>query len=387
MKFSCTQENLKYGLNIASPVAAKNTTLPILNNVLVKAEEGGITLMTTNLELGIKCVIRGKVEDKGTYTVNSKLLNEYVNLLPNDTVEVALEDDALEVHCLNYDTKIKGVDAEEFPLLPEVSKKEPFTCLSEELLKGLSQIHFATSLNDSRIEISGVYFNFSGDTLTLAGTDSYRLAEKKIILEGTGQEDKDFILPAKTVSELIRVLSNLRSTNEEKGDEEDTTKKTEIYFEDNQVLFSIDAVSIISRVIEAQFPNYTQIIPTSHSTKALISIDEFAQAVKTTSLFAQTGIFDVHLQLKNNTLIITSTNAQLGENKVEVKAAIDGDDNEITVNYRYLLDGLSNLDATQVQFEMTDSESPCVLRPAESLEGNTPIALEDYIYIIMPLKQ
>ncbi|MBD3359432.1 MAG: DNA polymerase III subunit beta [Candidatus Buchananbacteria bacterium] len=387
MKITCTQENLNQGLNIVSHIASKNTSLPILNNVLIKAEKGILNLTTTNLEIGINCQIRGKIEKDGSYTVHSKLINDYVNLLPNQKVLLEQKDDNLEIKTEQQETKIKGNSPEEFPLIPQVTRSEVYSCKINEILKAFSQVLLAVSVSETRPEISGVYFNFKEDLLTLATTDSYRLAEKKIKLKEKVKTEKEVIIPAKTIQELFRILSNLTGQNERVSDEE-SNSGLEIYFEDNQVLFVFDNVELVSRIIEGQYPNYQQIIPSDYKTKAIVNINDLIKATKTAALFSRTGIYDINLELDKNGVTVSSTNNQLGENRSKVESIVTGEDNKIIINYRYLLDGLQNIDASQLIFEMSDESNPCVIKPAESLpEGEEPIASEDYLYIIMPIKQ
>ena len=388
MKITCTQENLNQGLNIVSHIASKNTSLPILSNVLIKADKGILSLTTTNLEIGINCIVRGKIEKEGSYTVGSKLFNDYINLISNQKVDLELKDDFLEIKTEEQDTKIKGNSAEEFPLIPQVEKKNPFICKISDVLKALSQVLFAVSVSETRPEISGIYFNFSEDQLTLAATDSYRLAEKTIKLKEKVKAVKDVIIPARTIAELFRILAAYGLDQEISLEENKDNNLLEIYFEDNQVLFSFASVELVSRIIEGQYPNYKQIIPTSHKTKAVIGISDFIKAVKTAALFSRTGIFDINLEFKGGKLIVTSTNNQLGENKSKIESKVEGEDNKIVINYRYLLDGLQNIDSSDVIFEMTDINNPCILKSAESLnEKKEAIAAEDYLYIIMPIKQ
>lgn len=386
MKITCTQENLNQGLNIVSHIATKNTTLPILNNVLVKAEKGVINLITTNLEIGINYQLRGKVVKEGSYTINSKLINDYVNLLANQNFDLELKNDQLNIKTEKQEANIKGNSPEEFPLIPQVDKKNPYICKINQLLKAFSQILFAVSVAETRPEISGVYFNFNEGTLTLAATDSYRLAERQVPLLEKSKQAKEVIIPAKTTQELYRILSNYSNGLDLEDNNE--ANKIEIYFEDNQVLFVFDNVEIVSRIIEGQYPNYKQIIPTTYKTKAIVEVNDLIKAAKTAALFSRTGIFDINLELTTKGLRVSSTNNQLGENNSEVESTVEGDENKIIINYRYLLDGLQNMDSTQVIFEMNDPANPCVLKPAESLpEGKEPIAGQDYLYIIMPIKQ
>lgn len=387
MKLTCTQENLKRGLNTVSHIASKNTSLPILSNVLLKAERGVVSLITTNLEIGIRCLVRAKIYKDGAYTINSKLLTDFINLLPNEKIELELKEDVLEVWTENQETKMKGDSAEEFPLIPQVNRGNAYICRVEELLKAFTQVLFAVSVSETRPEISGVYFNFKDNALTIAATDSYRLAEKKIKLNESVKEEKEVIIPARTVQELFRILSSYASSSISEEEPVDL-EKIEIYFEENQVLFVFNNIELVSRIIEGQYPNYKQIIPTNNKTRAVVNIAEFVKATKTASLFSRAGIYDVNLELKEDKIVVFSTNNQMGESKSKVNGKIEGDSNKVVINYRYLLDGLQNIDSTDVIFEMIDAANPCVLRPAESLdEKKEAIADQDYLYIIMPIKQ
>ncbi|OGY41108.1 MAG: DNA polymerase III subunit beta, partial [Candidatus Buchananbacteria bacterium RBG_13_39_9] len=372
--------------SIVSHIASKNTSLPILNNVLIKAEKGGLSFLTTNLEIGIKCQVRGKIEKEGSYTVNSKLLAEYINLLSHQKIEIELKNDTLEINTEQQNAKIKGNNAEEFPLIPQIERKNPYLIKIDDLVEALSQVLFAVSVSETRPEISGVYLNFSDNILTLATTDSYRLAEKQIKLKEKAKVEKEVIVPAKTAQELMRILSSVSLAESEQGAE--ANNDVSIYFEDNQVLFAVDNIELVSRVVEGQYPNYKQIIPASYKTTSVINIADFIKAVKTAALFSRTGIFDINVEFKGGKLIVSSTNNQLGENKSKIDVKTEGEDNKVVINFRYLLDGLQNVDSTNVIFEMIDANNPCVLRPAESLpENKSPIAAQDYLYIIMPIKQ
>ncbi|HEX9664359.1 MAG TPA: DNA polymerase III subunit beta [Patescibacteria group bacterium] len=367
MKFTSTQENLNQGLMIVSHIAAKTTSLPILNNVLIKAGGGVIQLETTNLELGVTCQVRGKVEAEGSFTVGAKLFADYVNLLPRENVNIELNDQTLKVSCKNYQTKINGAPAEDFPLIPQLEKKEPAKLKIADFKKALSQVVFAAALDETRPEINGVFLNFKGNKLTLAATDSYRLAEKVLNLDQGLAGDKNLIVPLRTFQELQRILTD--------GLEGDTI---EIYLGDNQILFLFNGVELISRLVEGKYPDYKQIIPTDFKTTAVASVSELAKVIKTASLFCRTGINDINLKVIPNKVTVSSANSQLGENRTEIETETSGDDNEIVFNFRYLLDGLNNIDTNEVELKIIDPNSPGLLK---SREG------QDYVYIVMPIKQ
>ena len=377
MKISSLQENLKNSLFVVSHVASKNINLPILNNIMIEAKEKNIKLIATDLEIGIKCLVRGKVEKEGAFTVDSKVISDYITLLPNKKVDIEKKENKLIIKGENYKTIIQGQAADEFPLIPKINKKTHYKVKTNDFKKALTQVIFAVSTSETRVELSGALFVFNKNTLTLAATDSYRLAEKeiKITTNATSEGDKKIIIPAKTLQELIRILSGIREENI--GEE---SEEVQFYILENQILFIIGQIELTSRLIEGQYPDYKQIIPTSSETKININRHELIRAVRAAAIFSKAGINDINLDfpLNKNKVVVSSASSQTGENTAELEATINGKDNGMVVNYRYLLDGLNNIDSENVKIEVTNNNTPCVLKPEKE---------EDYLYIIMPIKQ
>lgn len=374
MKIYSLQENLKAGLLKVSHLAGKNINLPILNNVLIKADENNIKLITTNLEIGIVCEVRGKIEKEGAFTVDSRLLTDCISLLPNKKIGLEQKEGNLVVDGENFKVKIKGQLADEFPLIPTVERNKPYILETEAFKKALSQAVFAVSTAESRLELTGVLFSFLGNQLILTATDSYRLAEKKVNLISNNKEERKVIVPPKTLQELLRILTTSQQ------DEMEEQKQIEFYLSDNQILFHYGTTDLISRLIEGQYPDYQQIIPTVSKTRVIIERTELVRAAKMASLFSKTGINDINLDFPagKNQLIISSISSQTGENITTLPAKTSGPDNSIVLNFRYLLDGLNNIDSEMVKLEIIDANTPCLLRPEKE---------NDYLYIIMPIKQ
>lgn len=375
MKISSLQENLKTSLFIVSHIAGKNINLPILNNILIEALDGKIKLVSTDLEMGIVSVVRGKIEEEGTFTVEAKILSDYVSLLPNKKVDITKKENKLKIECDNYKTSIKGQEAEEYPLIPQVERNEYYKVGIHDFKQALSQVIFAVSTSETRIELSGVLFDFNTKNLTLAATDSFRLAEKKIEIKTNTKEEKKIIIPAKTLQEVLRILSSLK--NESLNEDE---KEIIFYVSDNQILFILGTTELVSRLIEGQYPDYQQILPTEAKTKAIINKNELLRAVKAASLFSKSGVNDINLDfpLGKNKLVITSASGQSGDNITELDASIKGADNGIVVNFKYLLDGINNIEGDNIIIQVVDGETPCLLKG----ENNG-----SYSYIIMPIKQ
>lgn len=377
MKISTLQENIKQGLLAVGHIAGKNINLPILNNVMIEAGEGKIKLITTNLEMGAVKTIRGKIEKEGSFTVDSKIFSDYISLLPNNKIEIEVKDGGLVVKTEGYKTKIVGQEAKDFPLIPSIDKNIFYNIDAEELKDSLSQVVFATATSESRIELSGVLFSFGKDKLTLAATDSYRLAEKEIPVKTNNDQEveKNVIVPARTVQELVRVLSGMKD-----GGIEDDDKELKIYLSENQIMFSVGGMELISRLIEGQYPDYKQIFPQSSKTEIIINRSQIIRAAKASSLFSKTGVNDVGLDFSvdKNKTIVSSTSSQTGESVAEIDSSIKGENNNVVINYRYFLDGLNNIDDENVKVAIVDPNTPCIIRP-EKTKG--------YLYIIMPIKQ
>jgi len=367
MKFTCTQENLNHGLALVSRVASKNVALPILNNVLIIAENGLVKLQTTNLELGVTVAIRAKIDVTGRYTVQSRLLNDFVAFLDHEQVIVELTDAGLNITSGHSKTSIKGLSAEEFPVLPVVELAQTTTIPANQLLTALAGVTMAVANDESRPEISGVYIHLEGDIMTVAATDSYRLSERKITILSAVKQTQSIILPARTAQELSRLLPA------------DDTVVT-IQVGENQLHVSFDDLSIVSRVIEGQYPDYKQIIPQQWHTKVTIPKDEFINHLKSASLFCKSGINDVTLEIDPaaKALRFTAANSQLGEHRSDLSASVEGNQLEMVFNYRYLLDGLGALQGDEISLECTDANGPGLLHGAQA---------ERELYLVMPIRQ
>jgi len=386
MKFSCTQENLNGGLSAVSHIASKNINLPILNNILIKAEDGLIKLLATNLEIGVTCTIRGKVEEEGSFTVPARVLADYINLAPKEKVDVELKGDQLDISCGSAQTKMRGEPATEFPLIPQIDKKNPYTLESTEFLKTLQQVVFAVAISETRPEISGVLleFNPGEKKIIAAATDSYRLGERKLQFSADDTNSRRIIIPTPTLQELQRILSNISKNKDLEG--VSTDGKLVVYLSDNQILFVYENIELISRIIEGQYPNYSSIIPDKNKTQVIVNTADMIKAVKSASLFVKSGINDISLEFRpEKEIIVSAINSQVGESTSVVEANITGEQNEVVLNFRYLLDGLQAVGTSEVLLEVVDNNTPVVLKPvlASASEGVD----RNYLYLIMPIKQ
>lgn len=383
MKFSCTRENLKRGLMATGYVAGKNVNLPILSNVLIRIEGSAIQLVSTNLEVAVRCAVRGKVEAPGEFTVPSKLFLEYVSLLPDDRVDMEVVDGALKIACRKNATKIKGAPASEFPLIPEVDRRKVLFLTGATLKRVLDQVTFAVSNAESRPELTGALFNvnpsFAPGKLVVAATDSYRLSEKTVPLEKGGDrpstdQPATAIIPGKTLNELSRILSLYKD-----GDLQ--TESVEIALGEGQVAFKFGDVEIISRLVDGRYPDYRPIIPERYASEAVFQRTEAVQAVKGASLFSRAGLQDVHFRLEKDGLVVSSSEGHMGKNDSVVESDIYGSPNAITLNYRYFLDGLGAVEGAKARMKVVDAMNPCLIVSDDEDKD------EKFRYIVMPIKQ
>ncbi|MFH1705129.1 MAG: DNA polymerase III subunit beta [Patescibacteria group bacterium] len=378
MRFACTQENLLQGLNTVGHITGKNINLPVLGNVLLKTENGGLKLSTTNLEIAINCLVRGKNEAEGEYSVPAKLLTDYISLLPAGKVELELTEDGLEIRSNDKETILKGLPASEFPLLPKLTKDEGYLMQAADVKRALGQVTFAASVSESRPELSGVVCFFqiveNHPELTVVATDSYRLAERRLKLTKGQPRESVAIVPARSMLEIARIISGYK-------DEISGTSDVGWSFTDNQLVVSFGNVELVTRLIEGSFPPYKEIIPSAFKTEALISRSEVQKAVRAASLFSRQGLFDVAFDFRpeEGSCIISSADQGTGKTKTVIKCKIEGVANKITLNFRYVTDGLAAIQSENIKLTMIDENNPVLILP----EGQT----ENYRYLVMPIRQ
>ena len=368
MKLSVMQENLARGLSVVSRAVSSRSTLPVLANVLLRTEDAGLKLTATNLEIGITYWVPGKIETDGATTVPARLLTDLVNSLPaSEKVDLELQGaDTLHIRAGRFATHVKGIDADEFPTI-QTAGERPTTRVSQKVLKrALDETAFAAASDEARPILTGVLARFEGSRLTLAAADNYRIAVRTIdILDPV--EAAAVVIPARALNELGRILA-------------DTDDPVELVLAQakNQVLFHLEGVDIVSRLIDGQFPNYQQVLPAAHTTRAEIDREELLRAVRPAALIASSSANIVKLQVGGDGqgVVVTAT-AEVGDYTGDVEASVEGDATTIAFNARYLNDVLSNVHADRFALELNGPLSPGVFRP---------VGDDDYVHVVMPVR-
>lgn len=380
MKLSVLQENLVKGLSIVGRAVATKGTLTALANVMLSTDQGRLKLSATNLEIGINAWVGAKVEDDGAITVPARLLSDYAGNLPNERIdmELILRTHTLTLACARVKTNMRGADAEEFPLIPVVTDT-PTLMIAPDLLKEMiAQVAFAAASDESRPVLAGVLASFDGPagTFTLAAADGFRLSVRTVTLPDMGPEKVDVIVPAKTLHEVARILSTIETAGD--GAVEITVTPAR-----NQILFHMNDVDVVSRLIDGQFPNYQQIIPKASKTHTVLDTQGFLRSTRRASVFARDSANVVRLAItpadeaSPGKVTISATAAEIGDNEEELDATVEGEAATVAFNARYLADVLNVLDTAQATLDTAGPSSPGVLRPAGADIQST--------HVIMPM--
>lgn len=367
MKLILLRNNLLNGLTLASKTIGDNVNLPILKNVLVKADEK-IVLSSTNLELAVRSTVPGKIIEPGEITVPFNVFNGIVTNLNSERITLEQKEKKLIVNTDNYEAIIQCQSAKEFPIIPMVKNKSASIKINADVFKeALAQVVVASQYSDIRPEISGVFMSYEEKALTLVATDSFRLSERKIVSEKilSSFEGASVIIPLKTVNELLRFFG---------GEENDL----EVFVDPNQIFFKTETRQLTSRLIDGNFPAYQAIVPKQTSSEVFVNRQELISAIKLTSSFSGKAN-DVIIKTGENKkfLEILSSESSLGENRYVISAKISGEKFSAAFNWRYLLDGLKIYKGEEVVLGVNASDRPVTIK-----SSSDPFL----IYVVMPIK-
>jgi DNA polymerase-3 subunit beta len=378
MKVTCKQQDLSRGLSVVSHSISSRSTLPILANILLATEQGRLKLAATNLEIGTTCLIDAEVVEEGSTTAPAKTFSELVNSLRQGQVELTVEGDSHEIQVKSSGSHatIKGMDPSEFPLIPSAEGEDlpSFTLGAGEFKALVRQTTIAAAEDDARPVLTGVLVEVQDEQVSFAAADAFRLALRTVPLPGYERWEHPLIIPAKTLQEVARIVSS-----EDEVQMVATPSRS-------QVVFHSGRVDVVSRLIEGTFPNVRAAIPSSHTTRAVIETREFAAAVKSMTPFARDSSNIVKIKIScgsgegaeigAGSLTLESNAEDIGSNVTTINAAVDGPDQEIIFNVRYLADVLAVLDTPEVALEVTSAARPGVVKPVSTV---------DYTYVIMPM--
>jgi DNA polymerase III subunit beta len=374
MKLSCPQETLSRGLQLVNRAVTSGaaSTLPVLSNILLATDDGRLRLSATDLKIGVTLWIPAMIFEDGAITLPARLLTEFVNSLPAEQVEIATTgaQTLTTLRCARYSANIRGIDADEFPLIPSISD-EPSATVSAGVLRGMiNHVVFAASTDTTRGPLQGVFTTFSGDTLTLTASDAYRLSVRNAKLSAPAVADFSVLIPARTVAELGRILPD-----------DDSNVSITVTPNRGQILFHLDNVDFLATLLSETFVNYKQIIPKEYKTRVVANTADLQKAVKIAGFFARDGSSLLRLNIQSSTdgagtVTVSAETQDLGDNDSVVDAVVTGDGLQIGFNSKYVADALNVMNSSQVALELTGPTHAGVLRPVDGA---------DFLHVIMPV--
>lgn len=365
MKIECELNKIKNGISQVEKITGKNLTLPVLSSILLIASGKSLKLRATNLSLGVEVEIPAKIEKEGILAINGSVLtNTFSNVFNNDKVILEGVDGNLSIKTSKSKIKLKGQSHDDFPTIPTVSGTT-FEIDSRKLIEGIKSVYYSSSVSDIKPEISSVYIYGDGDSLVFVSTDSFRLAQKKIKIKGVS-EISGMLIPFKNISEIMRVFGELNSV-------------ISVCFNKNQVSFSADDVYLTSRVIDGVFPDYRQIIPKEKKTEAVVLKQDLLNALKLSNIFSDKfNQVNLTIQPRNKIFELSSANNDVGENKTQIDGALEGEEVELSFNYKYFIDCFQSISADSMSIKLDGTSRPIVI---------SPISDPSFTYLIMPMNR
>lgn len=366
MHFLVLKENLNKTLSILIRNIATGQQIPILSNILITAKNKELTLTATNMEIGIICTLLTEIKKEGATTIPGKMFSEFINLLPAEKIEFKLDNTKLNVKTKSNKASFSTANPADFPSFPQKVKSD-YKLQLKNLREAILRMVFSASTDEGRPVLTGVKLSISNGKIKLLATDGYRLSAEETNTTSL-KEDLEVILPAKVLSEIIRISKETNA--EEIG--------LSILKEKNQVCFTLPNILIFTRIIEGEFPNVEKIIPSGFKTRITLDKDKFSHSVKTISLFARGAANIIKIKIEQEGLRLSASTPQTGEGEEFVEAKVEGEESEVAFNYRFLLDLLANFSGDKLIFEASGSLNPGVFRSTSSKSS--------FLHLIMPVR-
>jgi DNA polymerase-3 subunit beta len=368
MKLSLLQENLNLALTNVSRFVSSKNQLPVLNNILLSTDQGRLKLSATNLELSINYWIGAKIEQEGSITIPAKEITEFISYFSSGKIDLSLENNLLKVSSLKSTSEFTTTPSTDFPDFPKINPDTVFEINLSLLTQSIEQISFSAAIDDSRPILTGVLCIFENNSIKFVATDGFRLSFKEIKLEtplNLKKENLTFLIPAKSLIEVTKLAKNNQKI------------KIGLTTDEHQVVFVLEDVELVSRLIEGDFPDYKKLIPENYSTKIFINKDELFQSVKLASVFARESANVVKVNIKNNLLELTANAPQVGQNLIKLDSKTEGENLEVAFNYKFLIDFLNVCKSNEILIELNENLSPVFFHDQSD---------NSFTHIIMPVR-
>jgi len=362
MKFSATKEKLLEGLQQVQNVVSTRTTLPILSNVLLQAKDKVVHLTTTDLDVGVRGSFEADIEKEGATTLPARRLFTIIRELPQSEISIEIDNkNAASIRSGQSFFKILGLPEEEFPPLPKFDNAKDVTIRQKELRDSLRKTSYAISTDETRYVLNGVLFSFKENKLALVATDGRRLAMVDIDLEFPRSHEADIIVPTKAVTELQRLLTD-------EGD-------VKVSVGNGQIAFDLNNTLLVSKLIEGNYPNYRQVIPSEAKERVTLERETFLNSLKRVSLLASDKSNSIKLNFTKNNIDITANTPEVGEAKESLPVSYKGREFSIAFNPEFLMAPLRNLGEDEVFLDLIDEMSPGVVK-----------IQSPFLYVLMPMR-
>ena len=375
MKFEISTKALQKGLSIVSHATAGITTTPILENILIKVHFKNIILTANNLEMAIEYMLEDdvKIISEGAFSVPSKLFGSYISLIEDETLQIEMTgSDALEIKTESGKTKIKGIAAEDFPLIPSIKEELSLSLKWEVVKRSIEKTLFSSAEGNIRPTLAGLLVNISGNETVFASTDSFRLSEYKTLLDTPSNIEFSQIIPSKTCYEIKSILWD--------------NEHVKIVSGENQIAFFFGNVKMYSRLLNGKFPDYSSFFPDSYSSKWTMNRIDLIQALKKINLISRENNYSIKMSLSSeNGILLETSETQIGEGEVRLTGSVEGENAVIGINSTYFLESLGVIETTHVSLQFENPLAPILLLPVEN-EGSKKKLSWEFKHIIMPLK-
>lgn len=366
MKLETTLEKIKEAISRVQKVSAKNLSLPILENVLLSAKENSLTFRSTNLHIGVEVTIPVKIAIEGEIAIRLDVFSSIINSLGAEhKVLLETNENTLHISTSSSEMDIKLFPHLDFPTLPRVEDGVSINVSMETFIDGVRSVMYAASMSEIKPEISSVYVYTENNELVFVATDSFRLAEKRIVVEGVA-DFPGVIIPIKNIQECIKVFSGV-------------TDVVKMSIGRNQLSINSEDIYFTSRIIDGNYPDYKQIIPQESKTQAVVLKSDLVQSLRLVSVFADSfNQILVKTDIEKGLLDIHTRNTDIGENNTTVAAALTGEGIEMYLNHKYMSDSFMSISQDSISFSFTEKNRPCVLRP---------VGDSSFLYLIMPMNR
>jgi DNA polymerase-3 subunit beta len=365
MNFSCKKNDLLHGVQTVFNAVSNRNTLPILSNILFETSKDKIKLSATDLEVSIICMIPAEVTTQGSITIPAKKIADIVRELPNNDIHIKVSDNnVITLNCDKSIFKINGLPKDEYPVLPKIKGEEGINFSQITLLDMIKKVIFSVSTDETRYVLNGVLIVLENEILRMVSTDGHRLSFIEQKLPVSAAQKINNIVPAKALSELLKILGSEGQVN--------------IQLNENQIIFSTADITLMSRLIDGQFPNYDQVIPKKSEKKLVCNTEKFTSATRRVALMASDKSNSIKYAFSQNQMMVSANTPEIGEAQEDMEINFSGDSITVAYNAKYILDVMKNIGTEEFILELTSNLNPGVFKPSTDKY--------DYLCVIMPMR-